>query len=312
MFKELSRLQLELNRLYQLNDHQQLEDFFTDEVLSHVPGCCSVSNEYIYLMNEAGSYYRSIGQYPKAISFFQGLSRVMERFHLACTVDYASVLNNLAGCFRMAGSYQDAEETFHQAIAVYCAAGAQGTTEYASALNNLSLCYQATEQYDKALEYQQQALACCRTAGGSPEALAASLTNYASFCAAAGRAKDAFSSVAKAVSLLESSNLTHTPAYIGALHVEACLHGRESHLELALAEYERVLELAEKYLGRGIDYSAASKNAAMISHALGKSDLAVSYLTESLRIDRQILPTGHPRISNSEKLLSAYRKEVSL
>ena len=310
MSKTLTQLQGELDRLYQLNSREEMEAFFMNEILDHVPGCCSVSDEYILLMNEAGSYYRGTSQYKKAASYFQGLASTMERFQLEHTIGYATVFNNLAGCYRMAGAIEEAESIFQQAIALYEAAGAQDTMEYASALNNLSICYQASCQWEQALKYQRRALSCIEAIPGQSETLAASLTNYASLCYAAGLKDDAWTSIGKAITCLEESGHTHSSTYIGALHVRAYLYSQTGQLDRALAEYETVLKLAEKLFGRNSDYSAASKNAAIICHRLGKLRQAVDYLSESLCIDRQIFPPGHPRIADSEQLLATYQREV--
>lgn len=310
MRKTLEQLQEELNRLYQLNDRGTMETFFMDEILNYAPDCCSVDNEYIFLMNEAGSYYRGISQYGEAVSCFQGLMETMKRFHLEHTSGFATVLNNLAGCYRMTGNYSKAEELFHQAIALYETVDAQETMEYASALNNLSLCYQAARQYDQAMKYQKLALACSESIAERPESLAASYTNYASLCYTTGQKDTAFSAIDKAFACLENSGCTHTPAYIGALHVQAYLNGQEGHLEQALTQYKRVLDLTERMFGRNSDYSAAAKNAGIICCRLGASAQAVAYLTESLRIDRQIFPADHPRIAASEALLEHCRKDV--
>lgn len=156
MAKSTEQLCRELDALYKENSRDKLEAFFMEEILDHVPGCCDVSSEYIFLMNEAGAYYRSISCYEQAASYFQGLLSTMERFGLNGSAAYATVLNNLAGVYRMTGQLEQAQEFFQQALTCYEAAGAENSAEYTSALNNLSLCYQAGHDLEKALYYQKK------------------------------------------------------------------------------------------------------------------------------------------------------------
>lgn len=186
MAKSTEQLCRELDALYKENSRDKLEAFFMEEILDHVPGCCDVSNEYIFLMNEAGAYYRSISCYEQAASYFQGLLSTMERFGLNGSTAYATVLNNLAGVYRMTGQLEQAQELFQQALTCYEAAGAGNSAEYTSALNNLSLCYQAGHDLEKALYYQKKALSCSQQLSAAPEALAASYVNIGALYCAAG------------------------------------------------------------------------------------------------------------------------------
>ena len=186
MAKSTEQLCRELDALYKENSRDKLEAFFMEEILDHVPGCCDVSSEYIFLMNEAGAYYRSISCYEQAASYFQGLLSTMERFGLNGSAAYATVLNNLAGVYRMTGQLEQAQELFQQALTCYEAAGAENSAEYTSALNNLSLCYQAGHDLKKALYYQKKALSCSRQLSAAPEALAASYVNIGALYCAAG------------------------------------------------------------------------------------------------------------------------------
>ena len=114
MAKSTEQLCRVLDALYKENSRDKLEAFFMEEILDHVPGCCDVSSEYIFLMNEAGAYYRSISCYEQAASYFQGLLSTMERFGLNGSAAYATVLNNLAGVYRMTGQLEQAQERRQQ------------------------------------------------------------------------------------------------------------------------------------------------------------------------------------------------------
>lgn len=303
MAKTTDQLREELDALYQTNSREEIESFFMNEILEHVPGCCDVSDEYIFLLNEAGSYYRSISCYEQSASYFQGLLSTMERFGLTATTSYATVLNNLAGVFRMSGQLEEAQELFMQALAYYEAVGAEETMEYASALNNLSLCFQASHNLEKAMYYQKQALECSQKLSAAPEALATSYVNIASMYCAAGDLNRAMEHVSAAAELLERTGHTDTPAYTGALHTRAFLLQRQGQPNQALQEYLQVMERTAAMFGRNSDYAVAACNAALACRDAGDSARAVALMQESLQVEEAILPVGHPRLVIKQKLL---------
>lgn len=309
MSKSLPELQSELDMLSRERDSEKLNRFFTEEILEHIPKCCEISDEYIFLMNEAGSYYRSVSQFDNSISAFTALMRNMERFEMASTVGYATVVNNLAGSFRMAGNYEHAEELFQQALAIYEALDAEDSFGYASALNNLSICYQATRSYEKALEYQQKAIACAQKHGLSPAAEATSYTNLANIYSALKWEDKASEAISKAISLFEKQNLTEDSSYITALHTQACFHYGKKEFDLAVSGYRRVLDLVEARFGRNADYSTVARNLAMALHDSGDKKQALSVLEQSAAIDLSLFGNDSSRYISVSALLDGYQRE---
>lgn len=310
MAKSTEQLCRELDALYKENSRDKLEAFFMEEILDHVPGCCDVSSEYIFLMNEAGTYYRSISCYEQAASYFQGLLSTMERFGLNGSAAYATVLNNLAGVYRMTGQLEQAQELFRQALTCYEAAGAENSAEYTSALNNLSLCYQAGHDLEKALYYQKKALSCSRQLSAAPEALAASYVNIGALYCAAGDMDRAMEHVSAAVELLEHTGRTDTTAYTGALHTRAFLLHRQGHPAQAAEQYLQAAARTETMFGRNSDYATAKRNAALACRDAGEPDRAIRLMQESLQADEAILPAGHTRLVSGQKLLRQLLQET--
>lgn len=310
MSKTIDQLRAELDTLYKANDRTQLEHFFTEEALEHAPGCCSVSDEYIFLLNEAGSYYRSVSRFGQSISAYLGLLRTFERFGLDHNAAYPTVLNNLAGSYRMAGDYPSAEEAFLRSLTVYEALGEEHSFGYASALNNLSLCYQASGQYEKALEYQSRAIERVKALALNDETLAASYSNIANIYFSLNRQQEADEAVGQAISLLEQNGHTDTPAYTGALHTRACFNARKGRLEDAAQGYLQVMERTRRQFGCNADYSSAAKGAAMACHDLGDLPQALLYAGQAAESDCRLFGSDSPRSAATAALLAQYRKEA--
>ena len=311
MPKTPEALREELEALYRSRDASKIDHFFTEELLNHQPDCCSVSDEYIFLMNEAGSYYRGISQFDRSISFFQSLAQTMERFDMGASPAYATVLNNLAGSYRMAGVLDEAEQTFLHSIAVYEAAGAQTSFGYISAVNNLALCYQAKKEYQKALTYEQKALALTEEQALGLPLLATAYSNLANMYEGLGDHTAALEAIQKSIALFEEADDPHSPAYTGALYTQACLYFQDRRFEEALSLYQLVMTLTEQHFGRNADFSSAARGAAMSAHALGKLQHAVDYASQACTLDAALFGKDSPRYAASSALVSQYRDEVS-
>jgi tetratricopeptide (TPR) repeat protein len=313
MSNTTSNLKSALDQLYQTNDRAGIDRFFTEKTLQYLPDCCSISDEYIFLMNEAGSYYRGISEYEKAISFFINLIHEMDRFGMGKTSEYATVLNNLAGSYRMFGDYQNAEAYFLQSIALYDSLGLQNTFEYASALNNLSLCYQATQKYEKALEVQKQAIKCL----GNQEmpdslSLATSYSNVANIYYALHMEDEAFKSIKRSIDLFKESKHTDNSSYIGAIHTRAYFHFMQGDYAKALKDYQNVMECTEKLFGKNADYSTAARNAAITCQKLNLLHDALPYIESAAALDMQFFGKDSPRYANTKLILERLKKEAGV
>lgn len=309
MPQTVQELHTALEALYCQNDRTQLEHFFMEQILEYIPGCCALSEEYVFLMNEAGSYYRGTSQFAKAISTFLTLARAMERFELDRTAGYATVLNNLAGSYRMAGDCAQAEKCFQQALALYEALKLEESFGYASALNNLSLCYQAAGEYEKALTYQVRAIEAVQAGRLDDEALAASYSNLANIYYTLGRREDAFAAIERSLELFEEAGCLERSSYWGALHTHAFLQSAAGDMQLAEQEYRKVMALLEEHLGRNADYVAAAKGAATACRAQGKQVQALELIGQAAQAARTIFGSDSPRCTALLDLQTAWQNE---
>lgn len=289
MKKDLLTLHAELESLYQENQRDQIDRFFETEPLEWVPQCCSIENEYIFLMNEAGTYYRSISQFEKAISFFVCLARDLSRFQMDKTAAYATVLNNLAGTYRMAGNYQMAEQLFQKSIALYQLLAMEDSYPYASALNNLSLCYTAMGQQEKALTYQYRAIQCLSGQEHKDfPAIAASYVNLSNIYHALGQDSEALDAVKQSLELFQACDQVGSPAYIGGLHIRGVLRHLQGNYIEALSDFQNAMTQTEKLFGKNADYAVIMSNAAQTLQSLGRSDEAAACMAEAAALNLQL------------------------
>jgi CHAT domain-containing protein len=112
-------------------------------------------------LNNLGLAYDSLGQYPKAIEFYQQQLAIVKE--IGDRQGEANSLGNLGIAYDSLGQYPKAIEFYQQQLAIVKEIGdRQGE---ASSLNNLGLAYDSLGQYPKAIEFYQQSLAIKKEIG---------------------------------------------------------------------------------------------------------------------------------------------------
>jgi CHAT domain-containing protein/Tfp pilus assembly protein PilF len=113
-------------------------------------------------LNNIGLVYESLGQYLKALEFFQQALAI--RKQVGDRAGEGTTLNNIAAVYQSLGQYPKALDFYQQALAIRKQVGDR--TGEGATLNNIGLVYQSLGQYSKALDFYQQALALTQQVGG--------------------------------------------------------------------------------------------------------------------------------------------------
>jgi CHAT domain-containing protein/Tfp pilus assembly protein PilF len=114
-------------------------------------------------LNNLGVAYRSLGQYPKAIEYYQQSLAIFKE--IGDREGEARSLNNLGNAYDALGQYPKAIEFYQQSLAIFKEIGDRNGE--AGSLNNLGLAYHSLGQYPKAIEYYQQSLAISQEIGAA-------------------------------------------------------------------------------------------------------------------------------------------------
>jgi CHAT domain-containing protein/Tfp pilus assembly protein PilF len=123
--------------------------------------CLDARNGEGNALGNLGNAYNSLGQYPKAIEFYQQ-SLVIEK-EISDRRGEGSLLGNLGVAYRSLGQYQKAIEFLQQALAIFRQIGDRNGE--GDALINLGSTYNNLAQYQRAIELYQQALAIKKEIG---------------------------------------------------------------------------------------------------------------------------------------------------
>jgi CHAT domain-containing protein/tetratricopeptide (TPR) repeat protein len=113
------------------------------------------------LLGNLGVAYNFLGQYPKAIEFYQQSLAIARE--IGNRYGEASSLNNLGDTYNSLGQYSKAIEFNQQSLTIFRQIG--NRYGEANSLNNLGNAYSDLGQYSKAIEFNQQSLAIQREIG---------------------------------------------------------------------------------------------------------------------------------------------------
>jgi tetratricopeptide (TPR) repeat protein len=105
-------------------------------------------------LNNLGAIYKNLGQYQKAIDFYQQSLAIKKQ--IGDRDGEATSLNNLGLVYDYLGQYQKAIDFYQQSVAIAKQIG-ESSIE-ARSLNNLGAAYDRLGQYQKAIDFYRQAL----------------------------------------------------------------------------------------------------------------------------------------------------------
>lgn len=308
----IDTLKEQLSELLSSGNQEDIEIFFTNKLSNFIPSCCNIDEEYIFLLNEAGSYYRGISNYQKSISCFTMLSNEMLRFGLNETPAYATLLNNMAGSFRMNGQFDIAEKLFIQSIDLFKRLEDTHSFAYASVLNNISLCYRAMGHNDTALKYQRLAILTIKE-NENPDyvCLATSYSNMANIMIALGMSEEAKAAADHSIRLFHAAKAMDDPAYIGALHTLGFLDYQSGDYKNAESNYRKAMYATEQRFGKNADYITSEKNLAFTLRKSGRLSEAIQLLENAASLENAAFGDEHYRYIQTVNAIKKMREEIN-
>ncbi|MCS6282565.1 MAG: CHAT domain-containing protein, partial [Dolichospermum sp.] len=111
--------------------------------------------------NNIGFIYDSLGEYPKALEFYQQALDIRKK--IGDRSGEANTLNNIGRIYDSLGQYLKALQFYQQALAIRQEIGDR--SGIGGSFNNIGFIYDSLGEYPKALEFYQQALAILKQIG---------------------------------------------------------------------------------------------------------------------------------------------------
>lgn len=253
-------------------------------------------------LGEAGYCYDQIGQYDKAIGYFQQALVIDQK--LEKDINIAMHLSNIGSVYDSRGQYDKAIGYFQQALEIDQKLGDERST--AIHLNNIGLVYDSWGQYDKAIEYYQRTLEIDKRIGDEID-IAIDFNNI-------GGIYDSWGQYAKAIEYyqqaLEVFKKQGNQANIATLHnnIGKSYYNWKEY-DKAIEHYQQALEI-DKKLGREGDVAIELKNIGEVYYSWGEYDKAIANYNQALKINRKLGKEASTAIdlNNIGEVYSKWRK----
>ncbi|MFM6512523.1 MAG: tetratricopeptide repeat protein [Microcystis panniformis] len=287
--------------------YQTLADYYLELVTVYQQQEEQTNWNYAASLNSLGNAYYSLGEYQKAIEFYQQ-SLAIKR-EIGDRGGEAASYNNLGIVYKSLGEYQKAIEFHQPSLAITREIGDRRGE--ANSYNNLGNVYDSLGEYQKAIEFHQQSLAIKREIGDRGGE-AYSYNNL-------GNVYDSLGEYQKAIEFYQQS-LAITRE-IGDRGGEAYSYNNLGNAYNYLGEYQKAIEFHQQSLAifREIgDRGGEAKSYGNLGNAygsLGEYQKAIEFNQQSLAIEREIGDRGgeaksYMGLGNVYYSLGEYQKAI--
>ena len=141
--------------------YQNLADYYLELVTVYQQQEEQTNWKYTASLTSLGNVYYSLGEYQKAIEFYQQSLAITRE--IGDRGGEAYFYGNLGAVYQSLGEYEKAIEFHQQSLAIKREIGDRGGE--ANSYNNLGNVYYSLGEYQKAIEFSQQSLAITREIG---------------------------------------------------------------------------------------------------------------------------------------------------
>ncbi|CAF1453691.1 unnamed protein product [Rotaria sordida] len=219
---------------------------------------------------ELGTVYKDIGEYSKAITFYERAIDIYKKMSPPNQFDLATAYNNIGIVYDNMGDYSKALSSYERALDIDKKVLPSNHPDLAKDYNNIGLVYYNMGEYSKALSSNERSLAIRKIAlpPNHPD-LAASYLNIGSVYDNMGEYSKALSSYERSLEIWKIALPPNHP------------------------------DLAASYLNIGLAYSH-----------MGEYSKALSYFEKAQDIWKKSLPSNHPHIALVKRNIDNVKKKM--
>jgi tetratricopeptide (TPR) repeat protein len=250
-------------------------------------------------LNRLGNCYKNLGQYEKAIAFYQQSHDISEEIGFRQGV--AMSLGNLGVCYNSLGQYEKAIGYHQQSLEIEEKIGnRQGV---AMSLGNLGNCYYSLGQYEKAIAHHQQHHDISEEMGYR-QGVAMSLGNLGSCYESLGQYQKAIGYHQQSLEIEEKIGNRQGVA-ISLHNIGEALLKFENYSKAESKIQESLViskEINFKYL-----IAHSFKALADIAHQTNQPQLALSHCQNALSLSQEL---GIPLVKDCEELLAKIQENL--
>ena len=263
--------------------------------------------------NETGSYISNyIGDYPKALTYFQLVLRQSLRQYGEENEWTATSYNNIGYVYDRQGDYSKALEQYFKSLAINKNVFGPEHPYVATSYNNIGCVYANQGDYGKALEYYSKALVIWeRVLGTEHPKVALSYSNIGSVYYGQGDYPKALEYHFKALAIREKVLGAEHPDVATSYNNIGYVYDSQGDYSKALEFHFKALAIFEKVLGaEHPDVATSYNNIGLVYNRQGNYFKALEYYFMALAIYEKVLGAEHPYVATSyDNIASVYNSQ---
>ncbi|CAF4180770.1 unnamed protein product, partial [Rotaria sordida] len=251
--------------------------------------------------DELGTVYQSIGEYSKAITFYERAIDIYKKMSPPSQLGLAAAYNNIGLVYRNMSEYSKALSSYERSLEIRKIALPPNHPDLTSAYNNIGMVYDEMGEYSKALSLYERSLEIQKIAlpPNHPD-LATSYNNIGAVYDNMGKYSKALSSYERSLEIQKIALPPHHPGFAQSYNNIGAVYYSMGEYSKALSSYERSLEIRKIALPPNHpDLASSYNNIGMVYHNMGEYSKALSSYERSLEIRKIALPPNHPDLASS-------------
>ncbi|CAF1310155.1 unnamed protein product [Rotaria sordida] len=248
-----------------------------------------------------GWLYSDMGEYAKAIIFYEKSLKTRENTTPQNLPDLAASYNGIGSVYDSMGEYSKALSSYEQSLEIMKIALPPNHHDLAVSYNNIGEVYRSMGEYSKALSSHERSLKIRKIAlpPNHPD-FAQSYNNIGNVYCNTGEYSKALSSYERSLEIKKIALPPNHPNLAASYNNIGLVYDNMGEYSKALSSYERSLEIRKIALPPNHpDLATSYNNIGMVYDEMGEYSKALSSYGRSLEIRKIALTPNHPDFAQS-------------
>ncbi|CAF4224862.1 unnamed protein product, partial [Rotaria sordida] len=261
---------------------------------------------------ELGTVYKDIGEYSKAITFYERAIDIYKKMGPPGQLNLAASYLNIGLVYYNTGEYSKALTYYEKDLEISLKALPPNHPDLASSYNNIGGAYRNMGEYSKALTYYEKDLEISLKAlpPNHPD-LAKSYNNIGNVYYNMGEYSKALSSYERSLEIKKIALPPNHPGLAASYNNIGLVYDNMGEYSKALSSYERSLEIKKIALPPNHPDLAYSYNGiGNVYDKMKEYSKALSYFEKARIIREKSLPSNHPHIALVKRNIDNVKKKM--
>lgn len=312
------RIALDSTNYQYMIDYAQFISYYLasyDEALAIFRQCLQISGgehpQIDILCNNMGTVYYNLGNYPKALAYYQKALAIAINNTNGNHLDIARSYSDIGSVYSKQNNYRQALDYYEKALAIWKKTANNEHPDAATLYNNIALAHSALGNTGQALNYLEKALIIkMKTLGSEHPDIATLYNNIGSVYYSQNHYEKALDYYRKALAIREKVFGNGHPD-IAILHNNiATAYYHQGDDRQAITHYQQALTIQEKITsGEHPDIATSYNNIGSAYFSLGDNQKALDYYEKALTIREKIWGNEHYDIAVSYNNIALVHSE---